>query len=72
MKPGEKQKERARGAARYAVKKGILTRPDACPRCGSTENRIDAHHHKGYDDAHRLDVVFLCTVCHGKDHRIDA
>ena len=38
-----------------------------CSRCDSMAS--DYHHHKGYDEQHRLDVVPLCKNCHGKIHR---
>jgi hypothetical protein len=58
------EKKSAHEAVRRAVKKGVLTRPKACTKCGNSQMRIEAHHHKGYAKEHQLDVVFLCTSCH--------
>jgi ribosomal protein S27AE len=55
----------ARGAVSYAIETGKLTKPTECSMCGSSKN-IQAHHHKGYDVQHRLDVVWLCGKCHRK------
>lgn len=43
-----------------AVARGILTRPEACSRCGKVA-RIEAHHE---DYRLPLEVVWLCTGCH--------
>jgi DNA-directed RNA polymerase subunit M/transcription elongation factor TFIIS len=58
------EKKSAHEAVRRAIKKGVLTRPKACTKCGESHMRIEAHHHKGYAKEHQLDVVFLCTSCH--------
>ena len=51
-----------------ALKCGRLVNPEVCYGCGcgSSEHRIEAHHH---DYAKPLDVVWLCTPCH---RRMDA
>ena len=48
-----------------AIKAGILVKPDACSICGCNkdEHRIEAHH---YDYTKPLDVIWLCSSCHGK------
>ena len=56
--------KRAHEAVRRAIRKGVLVRPKACTKCGQSNMRIEAHHHKGYAKEHQLDVVFLCTSCH--------
>lgn len=28
------------------------------------------HHHNGYADEYKLDVIALCFDCHGKEHRV--
>ena len=61
---------RARSQARLAVKKGILSKPDRCARCGklATPDSILHKHHPNY--RYPLDVVWLCSRCHGMaDHR---
>lgn len=55
-----------------AVKSGRLIRPAACPSCGSTSSKVEAHHHRGYAVEHRLDVVWLCRACHDAEHHHDA
>ena len=61
----EPHKNAARVAVYKAIKNGQLVRGD-CYFCGSSE-RIQAHH-EDYD--HPLDVVWLCSSCHGKLHTI--
>jgi hypothetical protein len=48
-----------------ALKAGKLTRLP-CKICRSP--KVQAHHANGYAPAHRLDVVWLCTVCHAMTH----
>jgi len=56
-----------RQLVRLAVKTGVLTKPDRCEHCGTTPppHRLHAHHP---DYAKPLDVVWLCSYCHGKEH----
>jgi hypothetical protein len=57
-----------------ALKAGLLTRPDTCDRCGqdpgvARDGRPMIHaHHEDYDLP--LDVTWLCTTCHGVEHRL--
>ena len=61
--PENSLRERARQAARRALKSGVLVnRP--CERCGNPSVQL---HHEDY--AHRLDVMWLCTVHHADRHR---
>lgn len=57
----------AREALHYAVRKGIIERRNVCEVCGSDKN-IHAHHE---DYSKPLDVLWLCSLCHGKAHRIE-
>lgn len=57
-------KDNARQAVHYAVRKGRLTKPKECSRCGGKQ-RIQAHH-KDYEKP--LDVVWLCEQCHRQEH----
>ena len=57
------ERDRARGAVGRAVRDGVLVKPDACEECDRAL-KLDAHHHRGYDEAHALDVVWLCRRCH--------
>lgn len=52
-----------------AVKRGDLPPVVSleCQSCGKPAQHY--HHHNGYDQEHRLDVVPLCSLCHGHSHR---
>lgn len=58
----------AHHAVELAVKAGKLIRPKACELC-MAGGKIEAHHHLGYEQAHWLDVQWLCQMCHAKQHR---
>lgn len=58
-------KDRARSTLRRAVRSGKVQRPDTCSDCGTSEHRIEAHHH---DYTKPLDVEWLCSLCHGQRH----
>lgn len=62
------QKRRAQHAVSNAVRDEKLSRPDICEHCGTAERRIQAHHWS-YSPEHWLDVIWLCTKCHGAEHR---
>jgi hypothetical protein len=61
-------KERARAAVRNAIETGRITKPMACVDCGRCAP-LQAHHG---DYTKPLDVEWLCTICHGRHHRIVA
>lgn len=65
----DRRMRRAHSAVEYAIETGRLVRPDQCSKCGSGAN-IDAHHHKGYAPECYLDVVWLCDLCHQREHAI--
>jgi hypothetical protein len=56
----------ARGALASAVYRGTIKKPTACERCQQEfpRERIQGHHHNGYDRAHYFDVQWLCQRCH--------
>ena len=58
---------RARWALGSAIRYGKLKKKP-CQRCGTAE-KVQGHHHKGYEKKYWLDVVWLCGVCHGRAHR---
>jgi hypothetical protein len=59
------EKINARGKLAAAIKTGKIIRSDHCQRCGL----ICKPH--GHHPNHRkpLEVIWLCTVCHGLEHR---
>ena len=61
-------KKRAHGAVAKAVRDGRLDKPERCERCGRKPppRRLHAHHH---DYSKPLDVEWVCTRCHGIEHR---
>ncbi|MGA3803743.1 hypothetical protein ACI2T7_03570 [Ralstonia nicotianae] len=59
--------KRVHGLVKAAIKKGILSRPDACSKCGSSPKTKDGRsaiqgHHADYSKP--LDVEWLCPKCH--------
>lgn len=54
-------------AVQKALKSGLLIKPRICSNCFS-ENNIQAHHHKGYDDKFLTDVIWVCAKCHKHEH----
>lgn len=56
---------KARAAVKYAKSRGRLI-PQPCVDCGRMTDRQEAHHE---DYEKRLDVVWLCGVCHYARHR---
>ncbi len=58
------EKLAARHAVAYAIQTGALLRKP-CEECGSIKT-VHAHH---ADYSKPLDVKWLCSKCHGKEHR---
>ena len=58
------ERRAATDAIAKAIAKGRLVRPERCTRC-NRKTRIEAHHHKGYAQEYRLDVLWVCKSCHG-------
>jgi hypothetical protein len=59
------EKRRAHWAVDDALRAGRLVKPDACERCGATGARLHGHHE---DYTKRLDVEWLCPLCHAGEH----
>lgn len=60
------EKRKAQSKVSAAIRAARLVRPDACGRCGKSGCHIEGHHE---DYSRPLDVVWLCTECHGKTRR---
>lgn len=60
-----REKKLAGNRLRRAVRIGLVLRPASCSRCGMG-GRIQGHHH---DYTRPLEVEWLCSACHGKEHR---
>ena len=63
-----KTKRSAQLTLSNAVRDGKIIRPTVCSACGKTDCEIEGHHWS-YLEEHWLDVMWLCTECHGKEHR---
>lgn len=59
------EKQKARMAVLNAMRRGEIAKPKICSLCGGKGKRIEAHHHKGYDEANWFNVQWLCSKCHG-------
>mgnify|MGYP001605598897 CR=1 FL=1 len=55
----------ARSAIAHAIEDGRLLK-GPCVICGSSG--VEAHHHRGYEKVHHLDVVWLCKIHHEAAH----
>lgn len=64
-KDAGKKQYLARGLVNNAIRDGRLVKPISCERCKAGD-RLHGHH-EDYDKP--LDVVWLCTICHGKRHK---
>lgn len=62
---GITEQTKARTALNAAVKRGDIKRPKNCHRC-RVACKPNGHHR---DYSKPLEVEWLCTVCHGKEHR---
>lgn len=61
------QKASAHSKIAYAVRSGSVSRPDTCEKCSSYHSNIHAHHD---DYSKPLEVIWLCTACHGSEHKM--
>lgn len=55
----------ARYQLNLAVRRGQILKPSRCTRCG-VERKLHAHHS---DYSRPLAVEWICTRCHGAEHR---
>lgn len=60
--------EAASVAVDMEILRGKMPAPKnlTCLDCGKQAREY--HHHNGYDDAHKLDVIPLCRSCHARRH----
>jgi hypothetical protein len=61
-------KRKAQYAVSNAKRDGKLVASAVCEHCGTSEKKIQGHHWS-YLPEHWLDVIWLCTSCHGKEHK---
>lgn len=59
-------RDKARRDLRAAVRRGTISKPAHCSDCGA-RGRIEGHH---ADYSKPFDVEWLCSLCHGKRHRV--
>ncbi len=60
------ERRKARRKLAYAVFVGKIKKPRSCPGC-KKRKPVQAHHD---DYSKPLDVRWLCTTCHGLEHRV--
>lgn len=62
-------KDKVSAKLRQAVYTGKISKPNNCQGCNAYfKNKAKLHgHHKDYSKPY--DVKWLCSQCHGKDHR---
>lgn len=63
-KPENKIKKKAHNIVYYALKKGLIVKPDKCNQCGDC--RYIQAHHEDYNQP--LKVEWLCCICHSLRH----
>lgn len=56
--------KQARNAVNNAIKAGKIKKPTICDKCNKPADKLEADHHKGYDQANHLNVKWLCLSCH--------
>lgn len=61
-------KRKAQIAAGNALRDGKLVRKFHCEHCNTSEKKLQKHHWS-YEEEHWLDIIWLCTSCHGKEHK---
>jgi hypothetical protein len=61
-----RHKKRAQCAAGRAVRSGKIKKATICERCGAAPKRLQKHHP---DYSKPLEIIWLCSKCHGIAHR---
>lgn len=59
------EKKRAETRAYRAMLRGVIKKPEVCERCKKQTDRVQMHH---FDYSKPLEVVWLCSKCHGFVH----
>lgn len=67
-RPERKLRKSIRAKVLCQIELGKMIRPTECSKCGS--NIKIQQHHKDYSKP--LDVIWLCNICHGLEHRKDS
>lgn len=57
------EKHQARALLNNAVKRGVIKIPTKCEDCGTPNIKLQAHHP---NHAKPMEVLWLCSTCHGK------
>lgn len=70
LAPEQRNKNMARRAVAKGLKYGTLIKPEACSYPGCKSNKLQAHHHKGYDEEFWTDVQWVCAKHHPREHEI--
>lgn len=61
------KRKRAQKKVHLALKRGRMVKGATCEKCTKSPHSNHMHaHHEDYDKP--LDVVWLCSSCHGKRH----
>jgi hypothetical protein len=61
-------KRKAQQALGNAIRDLKVIKPTSCEHCRTSEKQIQGHHWS-YLEQHWFDVIWLCTSCHGKEHK---
>lgn len=62
-----KEKQKAREMLNWHVNSGKVKKPDTCENC-NVKDIIQGHHP---DYSKPLEVMWLCTPCHSRQHRLE-
>ena len=63
-----RHKRHAQAVLAYALRRARIAKPKTCQRCGAEPSHRDLHGHH-HDYSKPLDVEWICSGCHGVEHR---
>lgn len=63
-------KQYARHQVQIALEYRRITKPHHCQHPNCQETKIQAHHHRGYEPKHALDVIWVCSKHHRREWEI--